>query len=104
MPAAAKKIEETLPENIDDMEQFMRAGIQPGALLHLGVVGGHRTDAAVYIKPYDMGHGMVVGSNLVMALGIVVRLDGRHIELMWGDIFECWQLHGPIPEDAARFL
>lgn len=84
------------PTNLDTREAFEAAKIEPGTKLHLGVVGNHVTDDAVFVR-------MLAGrwpnhpnaSHFAPPTpGIVVRLGEREHDLPWGDIIECW----PVPE------
>ena len=85
------------PQNLDMPEKFQAAGILPGMKLHLGVVGNHLTDEAVFVKKLIVPPPVVAQDYMEdRFVGIVVRLAGREHELEWDDILECW----PVPEEV----
>lgn len=59
-------------------------GLNPGDVCHIGIVGNHVSDEAVYIGPIE--------GNPPFKKGLRFSIGNDEIDLLWGDLVECRKL------------
>ena len=69
-----------VPYNIQSHAAALAEGLSYNDRIHLGVTGNHSTDGAVFVKLMSSEQG------------VIVSVQGRPTNILWGDIIELWPL------------
>lgn len=85
------------PYNIQNQAAVLAEGLELGDQVHVRVAGGQANDQMFFLS-------MIDSNEVVLAYG---HVDGKQINLLWGDIVELWLLnekpnrfHSDVPEVA----